>query len=148
MNLFTFVNRGIKASGGGEVGLQAKKIGNAAELARNKWVNALQADACRAWMNLGGEDKHTLNGLCSTLTLAGMAHAFDHRNIDSVELRIVRGAISAAEQCGKAGGVISALEAQSFTVAANRAIEMVEKCSQQAIIHACQQLHNMVHGAA
>ena len=70
------------------------------------------------------------------LTLAGLAHAHDRQSHDTPEIRIIRGAISAAEQCAKAGAVITPDVATAFASACRHACDILKTCSRGAIQHA------------
>lgn len=151
MNIFNLVNRGIKQSGLAERQARqaAEARASAVASARQQWQRALTADQVRAWMNVGTQDKQVLSGFASVLTLAGMAKVFDDRNTESVEIRIIRGAISAIEQCGRtADSVISAADARAFSAAAGHGIEIVKTCSDEAICHAAEYLHRVAGSGA
>ena len=129
MNLFSFLDRGVQLSGGTE----AEK---AAERARQMWLNKLLVDQTRAWLSLQESDRQVLSGLSVLLTLAGLAHAYDKRSDDTPQIRVIRGAISAAEQCAKAGAVITPDHARAFSAACEHAREILKTCSRAAIQHA------------
>lgn len=138
MNLFAMVNRGIRLSGGNEVDRQIER-------ARQQWLEKLTVDEIRAWDHIHEEDRGALTGLLSLLTLAGMAHAYDAGTVDTPEVRIIRGAISAAEQCGAAGCIISADHARAFSAACGHARTALKTASPGAIQHAAQYLNNLVN---
>lgn len=138
MNIFALVNRGVRLSGGNEVDRQIEK-------ARQTWLDKLMVDEIRAWGSIHEEDMGALTGLLTLLTLAGMAHAYDAGTVDTPEVRIIRGAISAAEQCGAAGSVITAEHARAFSAACIHARAAIKAASPAAIQHAAQYLHNLAH---
>lgn len=129
MNLFNFLDRGIQLSGG-------TQVDRVTESARQLWLSKLLVDETRAWMSVSESDRGTLSGLCVLLTLAGLAHAHDTRNADAPAVRVIRGAISAAEQCGKAGAVITPDVARAFSAACEHAREILKTCSRDSIQHA------------
>jgi hypothetical protein len=115
----------------------------AIDKARAQWLNALMVDETRAWMSLGEADRGCLSGLVAVLVLAGMAHTRDAGTVDTLELRIIRGAISAADQCGRAGSVIDEPTARAFQTACFHAI--ISACSREAIAAAA---HGLQEAAA
>lgn len=146
MNLFTLVNRGVALSGVNE--RQTKKLtdlrDSAVAATRAKWLNALTVDQTRAWMAIDSRDRGALKGLITVLTLAGLAKAFDDHHENSLEVRIIRGALSAAEQCAvSADCVITVAHARAFTTAANGAAEIINSCTGEAIVHASVHLRKM-----
>lgn len=108
----------------------------ALERARAQWLNALLVDQTRAWLSLGEEDRGVLTGLCTVLAMAGMVHTYETRTVETVELRIIRGAISAAEQAGNAGSVITVDTANAFRSACMHAEAILRAASHAAIAHA------------
>ena len=138
MNLMKFLGHGIARTGGTQVDQMA-------EAQRSKWIDALLLDQTRAWMHLGERDRKAVLGLQMLLTLAIMCHL--HKRSHSAadpEIRLIRGALSAAEQCTAAGNVITAQHAQSFSVAAGRAKEIFQRASVAAIVHAAIKLQALV----
>ncbi|WP_019573443.1 hypothetical protein [Curvibacter lanceolatus] len=138
MNIFALVNRGVRLSGGNEVDRQIEK-------ARQAWLDKLLIDEIRAWGSVQEEDMGALTGLLTLLTLAGMAHAHDAGTVETPQVRIIRGAISAAEQCGAAGSVITAEHARAFSAACTHARAAIKDASPAAIQHAALYLHNLAH---
>lgn len=141
MNLFTMLNRGAAHA-------PAPKLPGAhvraAEAARRQWLNALVVDETRAWLNLGEAQPDVLNGLTTLLTLAGFVHVFDARDADTLDVRIIRGAISTAEGCVRAGEVITANDAQAFSSAAARAAAIIRAGTVPAIIHASRSIRETI----
>jgi hypothetical protein len=139
MNLMKFLGRGIARTGGTQVDQMA-------EAQRAKWIDALLVDQTRAWMHLGESDRHAVVGLQAPLTLAIMCHLHRRGNRSSdPEIRMIRGALSAVDQCVAAGSVITAQHAQAFSVAAGRAKEIFQRASTAAIVHAAVQLQALVN---
>lgn len=143
MNLLTFLNRG-SAHAPSESQRRQAQITESAEAARAMWLNALFVDQTRAWMSIGEYDAGVLSGMATTLTIAGMAHVHDTKVTDSVDIRVIRGAISAATQCAKSGGVVSADDARAFSSAAVRAQNIIRVASVPAILHAAVSIRNVV----
>jgi len=143
MNLFALLNRGAAHAPTDAQRQRAKEIA-AAEDARAKWVQALDHDRLRAWMNIGEADAGLLRALASMLTLSGMVHVYVERRDDTPTLRIIRGAISAVTQCAETGCVVSVADAKAWGVAIERAIEVVKAAPVEAIIHAAVSLRKEV----
>lgn len=140
MNITAFWNAGAKYGRDYQRKQADRTLHKAAEQQRKRWINALYADTTRAWMDLGQDGKSVLNGLVLALTLAGMAKVYDAGSESNPDVRVIRGAISAAEQCAKEGCVLKADHAKAMTAAAYRAIEIVRACSWEDIVHACDYL--------
>lgn len=154
MNLFAVLNRGVDLSGSRRR-LQAvesrreRELREAISRTRAQWKNALLVDQTRAWMAVSSAEREVLTGLVSVLTLAGLARAHDDGHADSLTVRLIRGAISAADQCAStADCVISALDATAFSSAARAAIEAIDSCTDAAIAHAADYLHRLVRCGA
>lgn len=156
MNLYALLNRGIVNSGVHERNLdeQTRKIEsfvahrkNAFNDARALWISSLLADETRSWMHVSEKDRGSLVGLISVLTLAGVAKSHDDGgSFDSVEVRVIRGAISAATQCAdSADCVISADDARAFSAASNHARQIIATCSDEAIAQSAMHMHNFVN---
>ena len=95
-------------------------------------------------MAVGGEDRQALVGLTTVLTLAGLSRAFDNGHDNCLDIRIIRGAISAAGQCIKSSNcVISADYASAFHTASSHAVEIINTCSAEAIVHATRYLQSV-----
>jgi len=138
MNLMKFLGHGIARTGGTQVDQMA-------EAQRAKWIDALLLDQTRAWMHLNESDMKAVVGLQMLLTLAVMCHLHKRSNRASdPEIRMIRGALSAVDQCVAAGSVITAQHAQAFSVAAGRAKEIFERASVAAIVHAAIKLQALV----
>lgn len=144
MDLFDFINVGIRNTAHVMRDREAAQEKAALEEARQDWIDALYADETRAWLDLGEKGHGTLNGMTTLLVLACMAHIFDTRSADTPETRIIRGAISAAEQCAKAGGVMTAADAGAFSSAAERARGILKTCTLDAIRSAALGLRDAV----
>lgn len=138
MNLYAMFNRGI-ANSGVEM-LKKKQFARDMEAARIKWLNALRVDETRAWMSIGEVSREILTGLAAMLTLAGLCKAADDQSPDSPAIRVIRGAISTAQQCARAGCGIEAQHAQAFSSAATMARGILETCSHVAMAHAAEYL--------
>lgn len=126
MNLMRFLDSGIES-------LKKTEADRAAERLRRDWMSALLADETRAWMSLGQVDRGALRGMLGLLALAGFCHLHDGHDQDAPDMRVIRGAISAGEQCGHAGSVITREAAQAFATAASRAREIFRTASLDAI---------------
>lgn len=127
------------------------RIDRAAENTRALWIDALTIDATRAWMAVGEKDRDVLSGLVIMLTIAGFCHAHAGGKVDHPDMRVFRGAVSAATQCSAAGSVITAEFAQAFHSAVTRAMDVVRAASVPAILHAAQSIRFAVdvsHAAA
>ena len=126
MNLMNFLHGGIER-------MKKSETDRAAERQRREWMSALLADETRAWMNLGQVDRGALRGVLGLLALAGICHLHDGHDQDAPAMRVIRGAISAGEQCGNSGSVITREAAQAFASAATRAREIFQAASLGAI---------------
>lgn len=127
---------------------QREKERKAIAEARQLWLDKLTVDQTRAWMEIDVSTPGVLNGLTALLTLAGLAKAFDDKHQDSPEVRVIRGAISAAEQCGKGGAVMTPAFAQAFHSAVNLASGVIKTCTAGAIAHASNYLSQYVNGGS
>lgn len=116
----------------------------AVEAARRQWLNALLVDQTRAWLDIGASQPEVLNGLAVVLTTAGFVNVYDTRSADTPEVRIIRGAISAAEACVANGSRIREADARAFSAAARHAAAIIEKGSPAAIIHAAESIRKTV----
>lgn len=126
-------------------------IDRAAEKARSLWVHSLTVDATRAWMSIGEKDRDVLSGLVIMLTIAGFCLARDGGAADHPDLRVFRGAVSAATQCSAAGSVITVEHARAFNSAVTRAMDVVRGASVEAVVHAAESIRFAVgvsHAAA
>lgn len=129
MNLLNFIDRGIQRSGGNEAD-------KAAEQARKQWMSTLLTDETRAWMNISESDDGVVRGLMVVLTLAGLTQAYDKNRDDTLEIRVIRGAISALEQCSNNGYFITLETTRAISSACNHARTILESASLAAIKHA------------
>ena len=120
------------------------RINQAAEQSRKQWLDALLTDQTRAWMSIGESDMEVINAFAVVLTLAGFVHVYDARTADTPALSIIRGAISAAGQCVRAGSVISVADARAFSSAAQRAEAIIKTGTVDAIVHACRTMQETV----
>lgn len=142
MNLFAFLERGT-AGAKTDADRRQERINKKAEEARAKWINALQADECRAWLDLGQAQQKTLIGFSVMLALAGFVAAYDQRDVDSPDIRVIRGAISAIEQCTKRGHVLREVDVLSLQSAATRAKAIISAGSVAAICHAAESMQGI-----
>lgn len=143
MNLMNFYARGASHAPT-DADRRRAKITTAAEATRKQWLNALMVDETRAWMAIGEADQGAIEGMTTMLAIAGFAHAYDKRDADTVELRIIRGAISAADQCMRAGGVVGQADAQAFSSAAGRARQILTECTVDGIVRAATAIRETV----
>lgn len=140
MNLHAFLSRGAA-----HAPKQEDPVSKAVEQTRQRWLNALLVDMTRAWLSLDdGDCADVVNGLTTMLAIAGFAHAYDARSVDTLEIRIIRGAISAAGQCLERGGVIAVDDAKAFHTAAEHARDILGNASHMAIIHAATEIRHTV----
>lgn len=143
MNLMALLNRGA-AHAPTDAERRQAIINKAAEETRAKWLNALLVDETRAWMSIGANEPGVIEGMTTMLAIAGFAHVYDAKSADTPDLRVIRGAISAATQCQAAGGVVGVSDARAFSSAAGRAKAIIQKASVGAIIHAAQTIRETV----
>lgn len=142
MNLFTLLNRGAAHAPPKPQYTPAQL--RAIEATRLQWLNALLVDQTRTWLSLGEHAPDVLEGMATMLTIAGFVHVFDARSADTPELRVIRGAISAATQCAATGSVLTADDARAFRAACDRARTIIEAGSHAAIIHAAESIRKTV----
>jgi hypothetical protein len=141
MNLFGFLDRGVRQTGGTELEQRTEEQ-------RRKWLNALFVDETRAWLNLHHSDRAVLVGFQTMLTLALMAHLHDQpKAYAQSEVRVIRGGLSAIDQCVAENSVITPQHARSLQVAAAAAREMLQQASQRAIQVAAEKLPRLVRQA-
>lgn len=143
MNLTAFLSRGA-AHAPSDADRAQGVINEAAETARKKWLNALLVDDTRAWMSIGQSDPGAIEGLASMLAIAGFAHTHATGRDDTPDMRVIRGALSAAAQCAEAGSVVTIEHARAFSSAAERARGIIKAASVDAIIHASQKIRETV----
>lgn len=148
MDLFKVLDRGVARSGSAAIlkrpNAQQRRQSQAIAKTRKQWLQALMVDETAAWMSTYEERPDVLRGLCTVLTLAALAKENDDGHADSPEVRVIRGAVSAAEQAGKAGSVITPDTAQALSSAARMARDIVVLSSEGAIAQACVQLNYFV----
>lgn len=149
MNLYSLLKRGPHGTAilrARENDARMSEITKAAEASRAQWLDALLVDQTRTWMNIGEIDRDALANNTIMLTIAGFCHVYDGRQaaIESVDMRIIRGAISAATQACAAGGVLTVADAQAFNAAATRAATIVQNASVAAIVHAAEAIRRTV----
>lgn len=116
----------------------------AAEQARKDWLNALMVDQTRAWLEIGDEAPDLVSAFAVLLTLGGFVIVYETKSADTPALRIIRGAISAAEQCSRNNCKISKEHAIAFNVAAAQASEAIKGASIDAIIHAAISIRSTI----
>ncbi len=143
MNLAAFLNRGA-AHAPRQIDRQAQAVLDNAEKARASWLNALLVDQTRSWMSLGETRPDLLGAMATMLTISGFVHVFEAKTADTPDLRVIRGAISAAEQCQKAGAVLRVEDVRAFTSACQRAEKIIASASVAAIVHAAQSIKLVV----
>lgn len=135
MNLLNFLARGT-AGASTDASRKEARINTRAEEARELWIHSLQVDEMRAWANLGEEQHRTLSGLAILLTIAGFCHVHDGGTVETPQLRVLRGAISTVETCGKAGGVINEIDIITFQTACRIAKDIIRGATVDAILNA------------
>ncbi|MEN9923938.1 MAG: hypothetical protein RL268_64 [Pseudomonadota bacterium] len=141
MNLQAFLNRGVRLTGGTELEQRTEEQ-------RKKWLDALLVDETRAWLNLGQSDRSALVGFQTLLTLAVMAHLHDQQKAHAQPaVRVIRGGLSAIEDCVAEQSVITPQHARSLQIAAAAAREMLQQASQRGIQAAAEKLPRLVHQA-
>lgn len=141
MNLFDFLNRGTGHAAILQTRAAEKRaaaVVTAAEQTRRRWIGALVVDQTRAFMSVGQPDLQALTGISIMLTIAGFCLSSAGESVDSPDVRVFRGAISAAAQCSRRGAVLSSEDALAFRSAAIRATAVIRAASTQAIVHAAQ----------
>lgn len=143
MNFMDFIKRGA-AHAPSDAQRQRAKIEKAAEQQREKWRDALIVDATRAWLNIGEKDPGVIDGFVTMLAIAGFAYIHDHGQTDSPDIRIIRGAMSAAAQCAESGCKMTEDAARAMGIAARRADAIVIAASINAIIFASQKIREAV----
>lgn len=122
----------------------SSQVIKAAEQARKDWLNALLVDQTRAWLELGEESKELLSAFAVLLTIGGFVVVYETRTADSPALRIIRGAISAAEQCSREGSKMKPEYVQALCSGAAQAQQAIESASIDAILHAAQSIRSTI----
>lgn len=143
MNLTAFLNRGARHAPTDAERAQTA-INKAAEDSRKQWLDSILVDQIRAWDTVGRHEPGVLEAMATMLTLAGFVHVYDAKSDDTPDLRVIRGGISAATQCAKAGGVVTADDARAFSSACTRASDAIKAGSVPAIIHAATSIRAAV----
>lgn len=138
-----FLNKGAKHAPS-DADRQQAAINDAAEASRAQWLNALLVDELRAWEQIGDRDPGVINSMTSMLTLAGFVHVYDARNADTPDIRVIRGAVSAAAQCSERGFKVTADDARAFSSACERDQQIINHASVSAIVHAAQSMRELV----
>lgn len=147
MDFFKFVGHGVALAGNPQQRIQAER--DARELRQRKkvvgdaralWLNALLVDETRGWMEVLQESRAVLSGLCVVLGLAAFARSKDAGDSDA-QVRVIRGAVSAIQQAGEAGSVITTDLLGAVASAARVGKEIFESCSDEAIEHAAHHMH-------
>jgi len=139
MNLMSFLNKGVSYADNERL----RRRANVLEKARKQWIDALYADQTQAWMSLGEKQPEALNGLIVLMTLAGMAKVYDCRDTDIPDIRVIRGALSTAQQCARSEYLMTPEVAQALAAATDRAIAALKVCSIDAIEHASFSMDGM-----
>lgn len=147
MDFFKFVGRGVALAGDPAKRIQAEKDARAQQYvqkvvrdARAMWCNALTVDETRGWLSVLEKSPEVLNGLCIVLGLAAFARARDAGE-DDAQVRVIRGAVSAIQQAGSAGSVITHELLVSVASAARTGKQIVDTCTDDAIEHAAHYMH-------
>jgi hypothetical protein len=147
MDLFKFVGRGVQLAGDPAKRLEAKRQERDKQrrtevinTARALWRNALTVDEIRGWQSVLEANRPVLSGLCAVLSVVAVAQVVETSE-DDPKVRVLRGAISAIEQAGKAGSVITQDLLQAVASAARLGKEIVETCSEDAIESAAHFMH-------
>lgn len=142
MNLMSFLKAGERHAPRPPAHSQA--VVKAAGKARQQWLDALLVDQTRTWMSIGERQPEILSAMAAMLTIAGFCHVHDARSADTPDLRVIRGAISAATQCSASGSVLTVHEANAFRAACDRAADAVRSASIDAILHAATSIRETV----
>lgn len=149
MNLFDIINNGIAHSGSkahlasrrsDKQNAVAQKRAAAVTATREKWLYALQVDETRGWMSLYETQPEVLKGLVTVLSLVALAKEHDAGNLDSPDVRVIRGAVSAATQAADGGSVLSPETLKALSSAAGMARQILSACTDAAIERACTYL--------
>lgn len=82
------------------------------------------------------------------LTIAGFCHVHDGGTVETPDLRIIRGAISTIETCGKRQGVISDIDVITLQGACTRAKDIIRRSTVPAILHAAVSIREAVGEAS
>jgi hypothetical protein len=143
MNLMSFLQRGATHAPTDAQRRQAKYDATA-NAARQMWLDALLVDQTRAWMSIGEDAPDILGAMATMLTIGGMVHVYDKRTEDTPDMRVIRGAISAATQRAQSKGVITTDDVRAFAAGCERAVAAIREGSTTAIIHAAQSIRVVV----
>jgi hypothetical protein len=154
MDLLKFIHHGAKLSGADRIAQERSQRAernrqDVIRKARALWSNALLVDESRGWLSMLEKSTEVLTGLSVVLSLIAFAQAADTSE-DDPKVRVIRGALSAIEQSGKAGALITHDLLVAVSSAARTAQEIVKACSDDAIEHAAHYMHALarLEGAA
>lgn len=136
MNLMQFIARG-QAHAPTDDQRTAEKL-------RALWLNALMVDQTRAWLSVDEESQELLNAMASILIISCMVLVFDQRKDDTPDIRVIRGAVSAATQRSQTRGAITADDVRAFSSACARAAKAIENGSVAGILHANKSMRSVV----
>lgn len=147
MDLFRFIGRGAELAGNPAQHLRAQREAREQQRrrsviskARDLWRNALTVDETRGWLSLLETNTEVLSGLCMVLSLVAFAKLADAGE-DDATVRVIRGALSAIQQAGAAGSVITHDLLVAVASACRLAKEAVDTCSDSAIEQAAHHMH-------
>lgn len=150
MDLFKFVGHGVALAGNPERRIAAERDlrdlqrrRNMVAQARDLWRNALTVDETRGWLSMLERNTQVLSGLCTVLSMVAIAQVADAGENDP-KVRVIRGALSAIEQAGKSGSVITHDLLVAVSSAARMARQIVDGCSDGAIEQAAHYMHTLV----
>lgn len=147
MNLFSLINKGVASSGAAAILSRPKaperQLARSLTQTRAQWRNALLVDETAAWMSTYQQDERVLTGLVTVLTLCAMAREHDDGHSESAEVRVIRGAISAATQAAGQRFLITPDTVKAMSVAATRARQIVDTCSDAGIAQACRDMQDI-----
>ncbi len=143
MNLMSFLKRGAKHAPTEAERAQAA-INSAAEKTREQWLDALMVDQTRAWMSLGEHQPEVIYGMVTLLALAGYCEGHEVGDDSSPNLRVIRGAMSAAAQCAEGKRALTVDDARAFSSAATRAADIIRSCSIDSIVYAATKMRGAV----
>lgn len=141
--MFGLLSRGVALSGAKQrmpIPHAERKRAQAVQRTRQQWQGALQVDETSGWMSLMQQRPDVLRGLCTVLTLCGLAKAHQDRTDETPDIRVIRGAISAADQCGHEGSRLTPAHMQALSSAARRAASWVADLPDASIEYACTYL--------
>jgi hypothetical protein len=147
VNLFSLIDKGVAHSGAGAIlarpNARQRAVTRALDKSRKDWIYGLQVDETAAWMSRYEENPQVLRGLSALLSLAALAKEHDDGHLESPEVRVIRGALSAIEQSGFQGSHITQETAQALSTAARVGREILAVCSNAAIARAAEYLDSI-----